>query len=324
MFPVADPVSQFSVSSNGALAYTAGGGAFARQELVWMDRTGKQISSAGPAGDYRDLRLSPDEKSVVFTRTEGGNTDIWVLDVTRGVPTKLTFDPEVDNFPIWSHDGLRVLWPSRRSGVFDLYIRPASGAGNDELLIKMGTPNGWGDDWSRDGKFIVYQKPAVKGARDLWIAPQKVNGQGGGEPYAYLESPFDKTNAVFSPDGRWIAYVSNESGRNEVYVQAFPLTSKKKQISTGGGADPAWRKDGSEIFYMAPDRNLMAVPVRTTATTIEPGIAKALFPVSGTFTQRSFAASGNGQRFLVGKPVGEGSASPPITVVLDWRVGLKK
>src|SRR6185295_6783196 len=114
------------------------------------------------------------------------------------------------------------------------------GAGNEEVLIKMGTPNGWADDWSQDGKFVVYQKPGPKGARDLWIAPQNGNGKGNGEPFPYLESQFEKVNATFSPDGHWIAYVSSESGRNEVYVQAFPLTSEKKQISTGGGVDPSW------------------------------------------------------------------------------------
>ena len=321
--PVADPVNQYSVSANGALAYGAGSGTD-RREMVWVDRAGKQIASAGPPAEYQMVRLSPDEKTLVFHRTEGGNDDVWVLDTTRGVPTRLTFDPGGDNLPIWSPDGLRVLWPSNRGGSYDLYIRPASGAGKDELLIKMGAPNGWGTDWSRDGKFILFQKPNAKGIRDLWIAPQKATGGADGEPFAYLESAFDKQNAVFSPDGHWIAYVSNESGRDEVYVQPFPLTSEKKQLSTGGGIDPAWPKDGSELLYLAADRKLMAVPVRTTATTIVPDTAKTLFPLSGNQVRRNFAVSADGRRFLVGKPVGDGIASPPITVVLDWRVGLKK
>ena len=323
LFPVADPVNLSSVSANGALAFGAGGGSD-RREMVWMDRTGKQMASAGPPAEYQMVRLSPDEKSLVFHRTEGGNDDVWVLDTARGVPTRLTFDPGGDNLPIWSPDGLRGLWSSNRGGGYDLYVRPASGAGKDELLIKMGTPNGWATDWSRDGKFILFQKPNSKGIRDLWIAPQKATGEANGAPFAYLESPFDKQNAVFSPDGHWIAYVSNDSGRDEVYVQPFPLTSEKKQISTGGGIDPAWRKDGSELFYLAADRNLMAVPVRTTATTVVPEAAKPLFQVPGNQVRRNFAVSADGRRFLVGKPVGDGTASPPITVVLDWRAGLKK
>jgi serine/threonine protein kinase/Tol biopolymer transport system component len=324
LFPVADPVSQYSVSANGALAYGGGSGAD-RREMIWLDRAGKQIASAGPPAEYQNVRLSPDEKSLVFNRNEAGNDDVWVLDTTRGVPTRLTFDPGGDNLPIWSPDGLRVLWPSSRGGGYDLYLRPASGAGKDELLIKMGTPNGWATDWSRDGKFILFQKPSAKGGiRDLWIAPRKATGEADGAPFPYLESPFDKQNGVFSPDGHWIAYVSNESGRDEVYVQPFPLTSEKKQISTGGGIDPAWRKDGAELFYLAADSNLMAVPVRITASTIVPDAAEALFPMPGNQLRRNFAVSADGRRFLVGKPVSDGTASPPITVVLDWRAGLKK
>ena len=158
VFPVAESVTQFSVSDGGDLAYTSGA-TQARQELVWLDRSGKQTASAGPSGEYGNFRLSPDEKSIVFNRSEGGNVDIWVLDMTRGVPSKISFDPDTDNLPIWSHDGLRILWPSFRSGHFDLYIKAATGAGQDELFIKMGTPRGWGTDWSRDGKFVLFQRP---------------------------------------------------------------------------------------------------------------------------------------------------------------------
>jgi Tol biopolymer transport system component/tRNA A-37 threonylcarbamoyl transferase component Bud32 len=323
MFPVADPVTAFTVSENGALAYASGTQA-ERDELVWMDRTGKQIESAGPPGEYGNFRLSPDEKRIVFNRTEASNTDIWVLDLIRGVPSRITFDPATDNLPIWSADGLRVLWPSSRSGGFDLYIRAATGTGQDELLIKMGTPNGWGTDWSRDGKYILYQKPGDKAGRDLWIAPQSAERAGEeAKPFPYLQSPFNKQNGVFSPDGHWIAYVSDESGRDEVYVQAFPLTSEKKQISTGGGTDPAWRKDGSELFYLAADRNLMAVPVRVVGTDFQPGVGKALFPLPGNLTRRAYAPAGNGQRFLISRPIGE-TAAVPVTVVLNWQAGVTK
>ena len=158
----------------------------------------------------------------------------------------------------------------------------------------------------------------------MWIAPQSAERSGGNaKPAPYLQSPFDEGNAVFSPDGHWVAYVSDESGRPEVYVQAFPLTNEKDRISTGGGTDPAWRKDGAELFYLAADRSLMAVPVRASATAFEPGVAKALFPIPGNLVQRAYAPSGDGQRFLITRPIDEATAVP-ITVVLNWQTGIKK
>jgi Tol biopolymer transport system component len=317
IFPVAEAVSQFSVSANGALAYMSGDTA-ARQQLVWLDRTGKQVGSAGPPEGYANFRLSPDERSVVFNRP-GAGQDIWVLDIARGVPTRITFDPATDNVPIWSYDGLRILWPSNRSGSFDLYVKPASGTGQDVLLIKMGTQNGWATDWSRDGKWVLYQRPGDKTGQDLWISPQSPDSSG--EPKPLLQSQFNEQDGVFSPDGHWIAYVSNESGRDEVYVQTFPLTDAKHRISIGGGTSPEWRKDGAELFYLAADRNLMAVPIRVSTKAFEPGIPKVLFPVPvpvpGPTIRRAYAPSADG-RFLIAKPLDE-NAGTPINVVLNWR-----
>ncbi len=144
---------------------------------------------------------------------------------------------------MWSPDGLRVLWSSNRNGGFDLYIKSANGTGPEELLIKMGTGTGFGSDWSRDGRFILYQMAGAKTGQDLWIAPQF----GDRKPFPYLQTQFDEQDGRFSPDGKWVAYVSNESGRDEIYVQSFPLSGAKFQISTGGGSEPQWRKDGTEL-----------------------------------------------------------------------------
>ena len=141
------------------------------------------------------------------------------------------------------------------------------------------------------------------------------------KPVPYLNSQFAESNGVFSPDGRWIAYVSNESGRDEVYVQAFPLTDEKDQISIGGGSDPEWRKDGAEFFYLAADRNLMAVPVRVTGNAFEPGVPKALFPIPGTLVRRAYAPSSDG-RFLIARPLDD-EATAPMTVVLNWLARVK-
>jgi Tol biopolymer transport system component len=322
VFPIAEPVGQFSVSGNGVLAYAYGVGWQAgSSELVWLDRTGKELESAGPPGIYNNFRLSPDEKRIAFDRSGPSvpAPDIWVLDAVRGVTSRLTFDTAADNLPIWSPDGLRVLFPARRGGAFDLYIQGATGAGQEEPLIKMGTPSGWGSDWSQDGRFVLYQRPGTTTGQDLWIAPQA----GDRNPFPYLQAPFNEQNGVFSPDGRWIAYVSDESGRNEVYVQAFPLSTEKRQISTTGGSDPAWRKDGTELFYLAADRNLMTTPVKAGGAMFEPGTPKALFQVPGNVTRRSYAAGSTGQRFLVSRPVGE-VANTPVTVVMNWQAELAK
>jgi serine/threonine protein kinase len=323
MVPLAEPVgtysygllAAFSVSDNGVLAYSSGA-AGVNRELVWLDRTGKQMELAGPPGEYSNFRLSPDEKRIVMDRSAQPNADIWVLDILRGVTSRLTFDPAIDNLAIWSPDGQRVLFPSNRKGSFDLYIKAATGAGSEQLLIKLGTPTGWATDWSRDGRFILYQIPGANTGQDLWIAPQF----GDRKPFPYLQTQFNEQGGVFSPDGRWIAYVSDESGRDEIYVQAFPLSGEKHEISTGGGSEPYWRKDGTELFYLGTDRNLMAVPVKL-GTTITPGSPTSLFPVPASAQRNSYAVTGDGRRFLISRLAGE---MPPITVVTNWPAGLKQ
>jgi Tol biopolymer transport system component len=327
MFPIAESAVRFSASQSGAIAYMLTGPAFggAPQELVWLDRSGKQVAVAAQMGEYRDVRLSPDNKSIVFDKTEAGNADIWVMDLARGVPSRITFDPQTDNLPIWSPDGLRILWPSRRAGaLFDLYVRVATGAGSDERFIPMGTATGWGTDWSRDGKFVLYQRPSEKTGQDLWIAPLSADASGTREkPFAYLASAFNEANGAFSPDGHWIAYESDESGRPEVYVQAFPLTNQKARISSAGGTDAAWSPNGGELFYLAANRNLTVVSYRATATTFEAGVSQELFAVPGNVVRRSYAVSADGRRFLVGKPREE-SVVEPLNVILNWEEALKQ
>jgi serine/threonine protein kinase/Tol biopolymer transport system component len=312
---VAESVGPFSVSQNGALAYMAGRPA--RQELLWVDRSGRPLGVAAPAADYHSVRLSPDEKRIAFTGPgEASRDDVWVLDLVRGVPTKITSDPAADYLAEWSHDGRRIVWASRRSGTYNLYTKAASGTGQDERLITIGTVIGWATDWSPDSKYVLYQRPGEKTGLDLWIAPLSTGASGEPpKPFPYLDSPFTENDAVFSPDGHWIAYESNESGRPEVYVRAFPLTNQKVQISTGGGTDAAWSKNG-ELFYLAANRNLMAVPYRAAVTTFKAGVGKALFPLPGNLERRSYAVTGDGRRFLIGKPVE--SSSEPITMVLNW------
>ena len=249
-----DPIwGAFSASGNGTLAYAPPAGAGALQ-LAWKDRAGKQVGLFGPPGVYDRFRLSPDEKQIAFSRLLTSQNDVWVMDSARGVSSKLTFDPAIDDPPMWSPDGQRIVWASNRAGgSFDLYIKPASG-GTDQLLLKMGTPTGWAEDWSQDGRYILYQIPGAKTGQDLWIAPQAAGGAAADKPFPYLQTQFDEEHGRFSPDGHWVAYTSNESGRQEVYVQPFPATGAQFQVSSGGGREPHWRKDGTELFYIGEGR----------------------------------------------------------------------
>jgi eukaryotic-like serine/threonine-protein kinase len=312
-------INRFSVSQNGVLAYTSGAAAEGTLQLTWVDRSGKVAGKVGPPGVYDNFRLAPDEKRIAFGRSDqSGNDDVWVMDLIRGTTSRLTFDPADDNLPIWSPDGLRILYPNRRSGAFDLYVKSAAGTGQEEVLVKLGTPTGWGTNWSRDGRFILYEIPGANTGEDLWVAPQF----GDRKPFPYLQTQFNESDGSFSPDGRWVAYVSDESGRNEIYVQAFPLSGTKFQISTGGGTEPTWRKDGTELFYLAADRNLMTVPIKLGAT-LEAGAPKSLFPITVTEQNHSFAVANDGQRFLIGTGAG-GEKALPMTVVLNWQAGWKK
>jgi serine/threonine protein kinase/Tol biopolymer transport system component len=314
---VAENVGRFSISQNGALAYMAGIPT-SRQQLVWVDRTGAEVGVAAAPAQYRNVRLSPDDKSIAFDRSEDANSDVWTMDLTRGVPSKITFAPIPDRLPLWSPDGRRILWSSRRNGVQDLYVKAANGTGQDEKLIAMGSPFGMATDWSRD-ELVLYHLQGGKTGQDLWIAPQRTGASSEPQkPFAYLDSNFNEAFGAFSPDGHWIAYESDESGKPEIYVQGYPLPNQKVKvkISSAGGTDAAWSKTSRELFYLGADRNLMAVKYRATATTFDPEATKVLFPVPGSLVHRSYAVTGDG-RFLIAKPVDE-NMSDSVTWVLNW------
>ena len=332
-FPVVEHIASiftlglYSASRDGSLIYVAGqGNEGANAQLVWKDRTGKTIGAFGPPGNYLQFRLAPDEKRLVYMEPSGN--DIWALDSVRGIPSRLTFDPAADNLPILSYDGQQVLWPSNRRGSFDLYVKSANGTGEDRLLVKMGTSTGWGTDWSRDGRFILFQRPGEKTGQDLWVAPQSTAGGSAPEPYPYLNTQFDEAEGRFSPDGKWVAYLSNETGLYEVYVQSFPLSGAKFQITNGGAGQVEWSKDGTELFYVGSTGMLVSVPVklpRTASESFQPGAPHELFRVGtgGAPPVRAFGVSRDGRRFLVSGDSGAGK-STPMTVVLNWQSGLRQ
>jgi len=202
VFPVAELGRGFafwSVSANGTLAYAGGA---ATVQLAWTDRSGKALGQFGPPQVYEDgFRLAPDEKRILFNTTQSDNQDVWVFHSTRGATSRLTFDAAFDNLAIWSPAGQRFVWPSNRGGGFDLYEKSANGTGKEELLVKMSSPTGWATDWSKDGRFLLYQKPGEKTGEDLWVAPQPRDSSGDRKPYPYLQTEFDESEGRFSPDG---------------------------------------------------------------------------------------------------------------------------
>jgi Tol biopolymer transport system component len=309
----------FSVSETGVLVYRSQ--SREDSQLVWFDRAGRQLGTVGPPGVFAAIRLSPDEKRIALQRLddEKGTYDIWLIELTRGTPTRLTFDPANDVYPIWSPDGSRMVFGSNRDGTVNLYQKPSSGAGNDELLFKSDYSK-LPTDWSPDGRYIVYQAFSQKDF-DLWVLPLFEERK----PELFLQTDYAELYGRFSPDGRWITYVSNESGKREVYVRGFPAAGGKWQISNGGGAQPHWRRDGKELFYLTPDKKLMVVEVNGSSGTFEAGIPRALFDlrINSTNGFSDYDVAADGQRFLVNTLV-EQNARSPVTVVMNWTADLKR
>ena len=328
-FPLAEQVgfnavlglANFSVSENGTLIYMSGNLSGGQPGL--FDRGGKRLSSVGPPGEYFNLFLSPDEKRVAAAKSDpqSGARDIWLLDIAHGTPTRFTFDPSEDFLPIWSPDGSRIVFVSDREGAGNLYQKSASGAGNEELLIKSNERK-WPGDWSKDGRFLICTNLSLSTKSDLWVLPMT----GDQKPFSYLQSTFNEDHPRFSPDGHFGAYTSDESGRSEVYVQTFPVSGGKWVVSTNGGAQPRWRRDGKEIFFMAPDRKLMVADVKLDGAVFEVGVPRVLFQtnVSSYPNPRNvYDVSADGQRFLIITPPEENS-STPIAVVVNWTADLKR
>ncbi len=289
-----------SASGSGVIAYRA---TTEERTLSWVDRTGRQLSAIGePDAALPTFRsLSPDGRTLATTRTVNGNTDVWLLDVERGVPRRFTFEPIRERTPVWSPDGQHIAFASERSGVFDLFERSIDGG--ETTLLSSPEPKSV-EDWSADGTIaIVIQDPQTN--RDIWLlSPDR-------KARPFLVTPAEETAPRISPDGRWIAFQSDENGRGEVYVQPFPGPGPRRQVSTEGGTIPRWRRDGRELFFVGPQNRLMVISVSAAGSTVTLGTPATLFTMPST----NFSLSPDGQRILISKATAE---MGPVTLLLNW------
>jgi len=317
-FPAVDR-AVFSVSGGEVLVTQTGKGASLSQ-LTWFDRTGKPAGTVGVPGSYGNVSFSPDGRRLATEQTDpdGRKSDIWIHEPARGTTTRLTFDPAIHQAPIWSPDGKQILFDSIRKLNMQLYMKNADGSGSEEEVADIGAGlqvNAW--DWSRDAKYVLVRK-----GNELWYLswPQRV-----AKPL--LQAKWTVRNAQISPDGRWMAYASNETGSMEVYVSPFLSGNGKWQVSSGGGQEPRWRKDGKELFYVSADGKMMTVAV-TASASFEAGSPVALFqthrrqPVSAEDVF-SYDVSGDGQRFLIITKVDEANAAP-LSILLNWASEMEK
>jgi Tol biopolymer transport system component len=305
-------LARFSVSRDGTLVYRTGESG---DKILWVDRSGKEGEAVGDPGDYHNPAFAPGGDRLAFDLADprSGNRDIWVRDLKRGVSSRFTFGKDGAFCPLWSPDGRRMVFTTGE----DLFEKAVEGQGEQSLLMKSDEVK-FACDWSRDGRYIAYSSQGKETTWDIWVLPTF----GDRKPVPFLKTQFSELRPVFSPDGRFLAYQSNESGRAEVYVQSFPGPGGKWQISTSGGFEPQWRADGKELYYRAPDQRLMAVAIQT-GSSVTVGAPQPLF--QGRFdmslARNRFLPTADGRRFLTVAPLGR-EAMTPTTVVLNWNAEL--
>jgi Tol biopolymer transport system component len=318
-----------SVAATGLVAYRTGTGG--QRQLTWLDRSGAARGTVGdPDATLAHPHVSPDGRRVIVSRGGEGNRDLWLLD---GAGTsRFTFDAAPETHPVWSPDGTRIVFRSNRTGADDLYQKLASGAGVEERLVasnQVKTP----ESWSADGRFLLYRSIDPQTSLDLWVVPMV----GDRTPSVFLKTPFREGYGAFSPDGRWVAYESNESGRNEIYVRPFvppaaagtppTLAGGQWQVSSAGGIYPRWRLDGKELYYLNPAGAMMATPITVTGATLAPGAPMVLFPTrifgggEDAAQGRQYDVASNG-RFLINTELD--TVAAPITLLQNWNPEAKK
>ena len=312
----------FSVSENGVLVYAAR----QQKQLTWFDRTGKPVSIVGDPGLFGRMHLSPDRKSVAVAVTTGNNTNIWIYDVVHGLGKRFPLDAGIEMIGVWSPDGRTILFDSDRKGHHDLYRRAADGTGGEELIYADYLEKG-PSSWSPDGKTLLYNALNSKSGWDIWALPlTSAKPRESLQPYAFLQTAFNEQQGQFSPDGQWVLYQSDESGRGEIYLTRFPGPGGKRRVSPAGGGQPRWRRDGKEIFYISPEGRVTAVQVSRKRATLEIGESHTLF--GSLIVDQGFVydVSADGQRFLAEISAQQNALADNdlLFLVQNWAVGLKK
>lgn len=310
-------LASFSASQNGVLVFR--GGELTGSRLVWVDRTGKETPILEAPADYRDTSLSPDGTRLAYDIGTGAGGDLWIRDLVRGVSSRFTFDAAVELNPWWSPDGRRIVYTSKAKALGDLYVKEASGTRAAEPLV-VNADEKYVSDWSADGRYILFTGRG-EGNSGWNISAMLVDGER--KPFTVVGTSFAEMWATFSPDGKYIAYQSNESGRPEIYVQEFPEALNKWQVSTEGGVEAFWRRDGRELYYRAGTR-IVAVPVQTSGTFVV-GTPAPLFETrfANTTVRARYRAAPDGQRFLVLAGLSR-VAEQPAAVVLNWTSALAR
>jgi len=327
--------AQYSFSATGSLVYVSGGVQSGQSRLVWVSRNGAEQPMAAPTHAYLLPRLSPDGRRVAVTITEQ-ETQVWLYDLPRETLTRFTFEGNYNVVPVWTPDGKRIAFESAKEGPLNIFWQLADGSGGLERLTTseyLHAPS----SWSPDGQLLAFFEVNPATQRDIWVLRIGDSSAGSGQvpsvasgqvrkAQPFLRTQFDESVPRFSPDGRWLAYISNESGRSEIYVQPYPGPGGKWQISTEGGTEPAWNPNGRELFYRSGDK-MMEVEIAT-----QPGFAagtpRMLFEgryEPAPFPSTNYDVSRDGQRFLMIKSIEQEQAAPTqINVVLNWFEELKR
>jgi hypothetical protein len=319
--------AQYSISSTGSLVYALGGIQAIQRRFVWVDRKGVEQVLTAPAHGYRYPRLSPDGRRMAVTIEESG-VNIWLYDLVRDTLTRLTFQGGYNLMGAWTPDGKRIAFESDMEGAGNLFWQLADGSGGLERLATSENPQ-VPNSWSQDGKLLAFIEINPSTGNDIWVLGMGDPSLGSGQvrkAQPFLRTPFLESAPRFSPDGHWLAYISDESGRIEIYVQPYPDPGGKWQISTEGGTEPAWNRNGRELFYRSGNK-MMAVDIATQPS-FTAGKPRMLFEgpyVATTGTFPNYDVSPDGQRFLMLKPTESAEAAPTqINVVLNWFEELKQ
>ncbi len=308
-------ITWFAASPSGTLAYYSGGSVTRQMQLAWMDRKGRQLATMGAPGTFGQIALSPDERNVAMEITDAdGRYDLWVMDVARGVTSRVTATPRNERDPVWAADSRSLAFISRSEKDASLRRKGLRASDPETVVESAAAPDEYIPEyWLRNGETLLALRRNEKDEQTVWAVPLN-----GGKPEPVLSGArFDEPQ--LSPDGRWLAYLSNESGQNEVYVEPFRREGDRVRVSVKGGGQPKWRADGRELFFTTPANSLMTVAVRDAGERIDVSLPSELFEIRGLEgpDYDDYAASADGQRFLIKVPI-EQDRKPTLTVVTNW------